>query len=231
MKLTILHTNDIHGRVDGLARAATLVRRIRAETSWPVFYLDAGDIEETTTPISSVTKGAGMHRLLRAAGCDAAAVGNAVWLRYGAHAIESHAAAAGYPIVCANLVPIPGAVPAALLRAGDERVGVIGLTAPFDDFRANFDFGVDALDPRPLVLEHSAALRSEGAGLVVLLTHLGLDMPPGVLGDRTLLPELAGAVDLVIGAHTHQLLPEESASPACSSRRRVSMRSISAAST
>jgi 2',3'-cyclic-nucleotide 2'-phosphodiesterase (5'-nucleotidase family) len=188
VKLTILHTNDIHGQVDGLARVATLVRRIRAETPWPVLYLDAGDVEETTTWISSVTKGAAMHRLLRAAGCDAATVGNAVWLRYGAHAIEAHAAAAGYPILCANLVPIPGAVPAAVLHARDERVGVIGVTAPFDFMRANFDFGVEALDPLPLVLEHAAALRSEGAKLVVLLSHLGLDMPPDAAGDRELVP-------------------------------------------
>jgi 2',3'-cyclic-nucleotide 2'-phosphodiesterase (5'-nucleotidase family) len=208
VKLTILHTNDVHGRVDGLARVATLVRRIRAETPWPVLYLDAGDVEETTAPISSVTKGVAMHRLLRAAGCDAAAVGNAVWLRYGAHVIESHAAAAGYPILCANLVPIPGAVPSALLQAGDERVGVISVTAPFADLRANFDFGLDALDPLPLVLEHAAALRAEGAGLVVLLSHLGLDTPLDAVDDRRLAPEIAGAVDLVIGAHSHQLLPE-----------------------
>jgi 2',3'-cyclic-nucleotide 2'-phosphodiesterase (5'-nucleotidase family) len=194
--------------VDALARVATLVRRIRAETPWPVLYLDAGDVEETTTWISSVTKGAGMHRLLRAAGCNAAAVGNAVWLRYGAHAIESHAAAAGYPILCANLVPIPGAVPAALLQAGDERVGVIGVTAPFDDMRSNFDFGVEALDPLPLVLEHAAALRAGGAGLVVLLSHLGLDTPAEPVDDRRLVPEIAGAVDLVIGAHSHQLFPD-----------------------
>ena len=43
MRLTILHTNDIHGRVDGLARIATLVARIREETPHPVLYLDAAD--------------------------------------------------------------------------------------------------------------------------------------------------------------------------------------------
>ena len=31
----ILHTNDIHGRVEGLARVATLVRQIRTENLQP----------------------------------------------------------------------------------------------------------------------------------------------------------------------------------------------------
>jgi len=77
VRLTILHTNDIHGRVDGLARIATLVERIRAETPHAVLFLDAGDVEETTNRLSNITKGAAMHRLLGAAGCDAATVGNA----------------------------------------------------------------------------------------------------------------------------------------------------------
>jgi 2',3'-cyclic-nucleotide 2'-phosphodiesterase (5'-nucleotidase family) len=206
MKLTILHTNDIHGAVEGLARVATLVRRIRAETPWPVLYLDAGDVEETTTRISSVTKGAAMHRLLRAAGCDAAAVGNAVWLRYGAHAIEAHAEAAGYPILCANLVPIPGAVPSTILDGRGFRVGVIGVSAPMSEYRENFEFGVDALDAVPLVRQLAASLRADGVDLVVLLSHLGLDTPDTV-DDRRLVPALDGAVDVVVGAHTHSLLP------------------------
>ena len=207
MKLTILHTNDIHGHVDGLARVATLVRRIRAETPWPVLYLDAGDVEETTTRISSVTKGAAMHRLLRAAGCDAAAVGNAVWLRYGTQPVEAHAAAADYPILCANLVPIPGAVPSVVIEVGGLRVGVIGVTAPFSELRENFDFGVAALDVVPLVTELAASLRADGVDLVILLSHLGLDTPDTV-DDRRLAPVLDGAVDLVVGAHSHHLLSE-----------------------
>ncbi len=42
--LIILHTNDIHGRVEGLSRIATIVERIRAENQdVPVLFFDLGD--------------------------------------------------------------------------------------------------------------------------------------------------------------------------------------------
>jgi 2',3'-cyclic-nucleotide 2'-phosphodiesterase (5'-nucleotidase family) len=45
--LIILHSNDIHGRIAGLARIATLVEQVRAEhPDIPVLYVDGGDIEE-----------------------------------------------------------------------------------------------------------------------------------------------------------------------------------------
>jgi hypothetical protein len=75
MRVSILHTNDIHGRVEGLARVATLVERIREEAPHRVVYVDAGDVEETTTRLSNLTKGVAMHRLLSAAGCEVAVVG------------------------------------------------------------------------------------------------------------------------------------------------------------
>src|SRR5258708_36537278 len=69
-KFIILHSNDIHGRIDGLARIATLVERVRAENpDRPVLYLDAGDSEETSIRLSNLTKGVAMYRLLRVAGC------------------------------------------------------------------------------------------------------------------------------------------------------------------
>jgi 2',3'-cyclic-nucleotide 2'-phosphodiesterase (5'-nucleotidase family) len=93
-RITILHTNDLHGRVEQLARVATLVRRIRAETAHAVLYVDAGDFEETTNRLSNLTKGTAMQPILSSAGCQAACVGNAVWLRYGAQVVADHAAAA-----------------------------------------------------------------------------------------------------------------------------------------
>lgn len=208
-RLVLLHTNDIHGRVDGLARVATLVERIRAEEDAPVLYLDAGDVEETTVRISSLTKGAAMHRILSEAGCDVATVGNAVWLRYGPQALVEHAAAADYPLLLANLRPVEGVLPSVLLTAGDWRLGVIGVTDDFEGVFGDFDFGVRPLPVVPLVRELARDLRERGAELVIVLSHLGWRSDrDDVVTDPVLAEELQDDIDLVIGAHSHDLLTE-----------------------
>jgi 5'-nucleotidase len=208
LKLLILHSNDVHGQIEGLARIATLVDRARSDAGCPVLYLDAGDVEETTTHVSNITKGAAMHRLLSAAGCDAAAVGNAAWLRYGTAVVAEHARVARYPLLCANLEPVPGAQPSALLEAGQLRVGVVGVTAPFADFLAGFDYGVRALDVVPLVRRLAGELRARGADLVVVLSHLGLERAEEAIDDVRLARALHAEIDVIVGAHSHDLLPE-----------------------
>ena len=211
-RLVVLHTNDVHGNVEGLARIATLVERIRAESDCPVVYVDAGDVEETTIWISNATKGAAMHRLLSAAGCAAAAVGNASWFRYGTGVLPDHAAAASYPLLLANLSTedgsrLEGVVDSTLLDIEGVRLGLIGVTAPALAFGFD-DLGVSRIEEAPLVRRLAGELRERGADYVVLLSHLGLDVSDDVVDDRRLAPELEGAVDAVLGAHTHDLLPE-----------------------
>src|SRR3954470_14379724 len=106
---TILHSNDIHGRIEGLARIPTLVNQVRDAGPGPVLYFDLGDSEETTNRLSNLTKGVAMHRLLSVAGCRAAAVGNAAVQRYGAEVLPLQAAAARYPLLLANLRLADGA--------------------------------------------------------------------------------------------------------------------------
>jgi 2',3'-cyclic-nucleotide 2'-phosphodiesterase (5'-nucleotidase family) len=203
IRLTLLHTNDIHGNVDAIARIATLVERIRAETAHRVVYVDCGDVEETTTRLSNLTKGVAMHRLLAAAGCEIAAVGNAVWLRYGPQAVTAEAQAVPYPLVCANLKPLAGVHDSVLLHG----VGFVGATDPFESFRQDFDFGLTSVPAGGAVREQARAVRAAGAELVVLLSHMGLD-PVVAENDRVLACELAGAVDLIVGAHSHHELPQ-----------------------
>jgi 5'-nucleotidase len=207
-RLLLLHTNDIHGRIDGLARVATLVERIRAEEGAAVLYLDAGDVEETTVRVSNLTKGAALHRILSAAGCDVATVGNAAWLRYGPQVLTEHAAAADYPLLLATLQPVEGVVPSALLRAGDRQVGVIGVTDDFEGMFGNFDFGLRGVPVVPLVRELARDLRAHGAELVIVLSHLGWRSDRDVVTDPVLAEQLQDEIDLVIGAHSHDLLPE-----------------------
>ena len=204
MRLTILHTNDIHGRAEAIARIATLVRREKESSGHRVIYLDAGDVEETTNRLSSLTKGTAMHRLLSLTTCDAAAVGNACWLRYGPAVLEEHARVSSYPQLLGNFGGLRGPVPSVLL--GD--VGVFGLTAGLQHFVGSIDVGFEWLDIRETAVAQARGLREAGAELVVCLSHLGLSDPQEPWDDRRLAPELSGLVDIVIGGHTHDLLPE-----------------------
>lgn len=204
--LVILHANDIHGRVEGIARIASLVEQARREDGdSPVLYFDAGDVEEPSTRLSNITKGSAMHRLLSAAGCDAAVAGNGAWLRYGPEVLRDQAAVARYPILAANLRmaggrPIPGTQPAVLLETGAASLGVIGVTADLDEFSGGF--GLTPLPVLPLIRELAASLRLDGADAVVLLSHMGLP------ADRQLAAGLQEDVIAIIGGHTHDLLPE-----------------------
>jgi 2',3'-cyclic-nucleotide 2'-phosphodiesterase (5'-nucleotidase family) len=204
VRLTILHTNDIHGRQERIAQIATLVRREKAAAGHRVLYLDAGDVEETTNRLSNLTKGTAMHRLLSETTCDAATVGNACWLRYGPAILAEHARASTYPQLLANFAGVEGPVPSVLL----DGVGVLGLTAPFAQMGDGIDWGFERLDILATARTVARRLRAEGAEIVVLLSHLGLESPLDPWDDRRLVPELQDEVDIVIGAHTHHLLPE-----------------------
>lgn len=209
MRLTILHTNDVHGRVDGLARVATLVERARAASPHPVLYVDGGDVEDNSVRVSNITKGAAMHEILSAAGCDVACVGNATWLRYGPQVLADAARAASYPLLLANLRRVEGVRPAATFDVGGGRIGFVGITDPFPSFLSgDVDYGIDRVDIVPLVRELARALRADSCDVVVLLSHIGYENPELGLDDRVLARELQGEVDLIVGAHSHTLLPE-----------------------
>ncbi|MGI9060959.1 MAG: bifunctional metallophosphatase/5'-nucleotidase [Ktedonobacteraceae bacterium] len=202
----ILHTNDIHGRIEGLARITTMVEQVRLEhPDMPVLYFDIGDIEENSVRVSNLTKGVAMYRLLSASGCDAEVIGNGGILRYGYQILQEYAQVARYPLLLANMfLPngqlVPGVQPTALLTVGSFKLGLIGMTS--DAFGAYQGFGVNMPPDLPVIKACAAQLRSEGADAVLLLSHLGLDV------DRALAADLQDDIALIIGAHSHHLLPQ-----------------------
>jgi 5'-nucleotidase len=203
LRLTILHTNDIHGHQDRLAQIATIVEREKASSDHAVLYLDAGDVEDTTNRLSNLTKGTAMHRLLSVAGCDAATVGNACWLRYGPGSLTEHARASSYPQLLANFTEIDGPVPFVLIG----EIGIVGVTDPFDRID-DVDWGFGRREVLESVKDAARHLRARGATLVVLLSHLGYEHEYPPWDDRRIAPELQEDVDLIIGAHSHHLLPQ-----------------------
>jgi 2',3'-cyclic-nucleotide 2'-phosphodiesterase (5'-nucleotidase family) len=206
-KVRILHTNDIHGRIEGLARIATLVKRERqTNPDLPILYLDGGDVEESSVRLSSMTRGVGMHRLLTAAGCDAATIGNGGLQRYSYQVLKEYGAASNFPQLLANYRLPDGSFPegvhaSTILHAGALHLGVIGISANVENSYTSF-FGMQELPASPLVRELALQLRQQGADVVILLSHMGLET------DRKLAADLQDLIPLIIGAHSHSLLPE-----------------------
>lgn len=205
IRLTILHTNDLHGRVQQLTRIAGLVRAIRHQVVTEggyCLYLDGGDCEDASLLECSLTKGSSMDAILNAAGCDAAVLGNAIPLRYGYQAIANVAQSFGRPLLCANLLDergeqIEGLDPYRILKLGDLQLGIIGLTADIDSYKTTFHLHV--LRPQNVLPGLIDQVRQQGVKTVFLLTHIAS------LKDIKLAETITG-IDMIIGGHDHKIL-------------------------
>jgi 2',3'-cyclic-nucleotide 2'-phosphodiesterase (5'-nucleotidase family) len=196
--------------VEALARIATLVEQTREENpGMPVVYVDAGDSEESSIRLSNLTKGVAMHQLLEFAGCAAATIGNGGLHRYSQTILKDYAQAVHYPHLLANLRNLDGSLfegaqATALLQVGNIKLGLIGVTATIGfDQNPLYDnlYEVQSLPSFPLIHELTADLRTQGADVVVLLSHLGL--PDDIMASF----EIQESIPIIISAHTHHLAP------------------------
>ena len=209
IQLTILHINDLHGRVQQLVRLASLARCIRSDvqaTDGYSLFLDAGDVEDTVLLESSLTKGSAMQAILRGAGCDWAALGNGIPMRYGPGAVADLGEYFGRPLLCANLLDqngqlLAGLQPYALEAIEGLKIGLIGLTVPSEVYQTFFQ--VDVLGPVDVLPGLVERVRLEGAKTVILLSHLGSP------NDRQIAETVPG-IDVIVGGHDHvKICPPE----------------------
>jgi 5'-nucleotidase len=206
--LSIFHTNDMHGRLEAMARLSAFARRLRAEAQAEgraVFFWDAGDAADRRTRVCSITKGAAFSPILSAMGYTLQTMGNAVSLPYGPQALAAVAARADFPILAANCRDGDGPLPEGLREYAlvplprGLAMGVFGLTAPWGGIYEIF--GLHFPDFCDVARDLVARLRAQGAAPVVVLSHLGLE------DDRRLAETVAG-IDLIVGGHSHHRLPE-----------------------
>lgn len=206
--LTFLHSNDIHGRLDALARLTTVAQQVQAEAQSmgrTVFRWDAGDAFDRRFEECRLTRGTALPPVLTAAGVTVQTLGNDLWIAYGPAALTRLTERANYTLLAANLFAADGAplgrLQSSLLVAGPKglTVGVFGLTDPFRGNYIGFSHGPSTLTQRAQQLIDQ--LRGQGAQVVVFLSHLGLER------DRELAQQLQGLA-LILGGHSHHLLPQ-----------------------
>jgi 2',3'-cyclic-nucleotide 2'-phosphodiesterase (5'-nucleotidase family) len=207
-QLTLLHTNDMHGSVAGIAQAARLARAIRAASltaGQPCLWWDAGDVEEWTVLESAASQGAAMWALLRAAGVDQATVGNGLLLTYGSGALAGAAAAFGKPVLLAGLTellteaPPAATTPFVLHDFGDVTLGVIGLTVAIREYAS---LGFRVADPQAVLETWLPRVRAAGAHVVAVLSHCGSGR------DHELAAHFGPALGWIVSAHDHAVYEE-----------------------
>ena len=222
--ITILHTNDTHSQIDplpdndrqnpgqgGVARRATLVKRIRKENP-NTLLIDAGD-QFQGTPYFNFFRGEVEYKAMSMIGYDAATLGNHEFDN-GVDALASAMKFANFDFVSANYdvrgTPLESRVKPYIVRVlRGVRVGLFGLGVSPTNLITPENFkGVKFTDPIKAAEKTVRTLRQkERCTLVVAMTHLGYFANPraGQVGDSQVAAKVDG-IDFIAGGHTHTFM-------------------------
>lgn len=219
-KLTILHTNDTHSRLDpfpmdggrnqglgGVAARAELIGKIRSEEE-QVLLLDAGDIFQGT-PYFNLYKGEPEIKAMTSMNYDATTIGNHDFdagLENLANQLTQHAR---FPMLVCNYdfagTPMEYTYePYRIFKKGKLKIGVLGVGIEMkglvpDNLAGNTKY----LDPVQKANETARQLKKDNnCDMVICLSHLGFQYRENKVSDERLAGESEN-IDLIIGGHTH----------------------------
>lgn len=224
--ITILHTNDTHSQIDpipandrqypnkgGVARRATLVKRIRKENP-NTLLVDAGDVFQGT-PYFNFFKGEVEYKSMSLIGYDVVTLGNHDFDN-GVDALAAAMKFANFDFVSCNYdvrgTPLESRVkPYAVRVLGGLRVGLFGMGVSPENLITPENFiGVKFNDPVMSAREVVATLRGrERCTLVIGMSHLGYfpaDRPGGI-GDSQVAAQVNG-IDFIASGHTHTFMKQ-----------------------
>lgn len=220
--ITILHTNDTHSQIDplpandanagkgGVARRATLVKRVRKENP-NTLLVDAGDVLQGT-PYFNFYKGEVEYKAMSAIGYDVGTLGNHEFDN-GVEALAAALKFANFDIVSANY-DVRGTVLEQRVKryvvktVGGIRVGLFGLgVSPVALITPDNFKGVTYIDPVVAAREVVKKLREEErCALVVCMSHLGYNAD-AKSGDSFVASQVDG-IDFIASGHTHTFMKE-----------------------
>ena len=226
VKLTILHTNDTHGHllpfsypdirdknsfvsllrqkrdIGGAARRATLIKRIRAESGHATLVTDSGDICDGT-PFSTEYHGDADIAVMNAIGVDLACPGNHEYSNPLLQ-VKKLIGEAKFPYLSANSFEKATGnsvfTPYTIKVINGVKIAFFGLMTY--DARTYNAAKTDILMETPL--ESAKKLVPElrkRADIVIAVTHIGVE-------EDMQLAAVVPGIDVIVGGHSHTLLPK-----------------------
>nr|XP_046228876.1 snake venom 5'-nucleotidase-like [Scatophagus argus] len=221
--LVLLHTNDVHARVEetnehsgkckssssgcfaGVSRRATMIKRIRSSES-NVLLLDAGDQFQGTVWFNYY-KGAEAAHFMNKLGYDAMAFGNHEFDNGVEGLMKPFLEQVKFPVLSCNIKPdqtVPPAfgssyLPYKIVAVGGERVGVVGFTSQETPALTQLGTQLKFEDEVEALQLQVNKLQTLGVNKIIALGHSGLPV------DQEIAQKVRG-VDVVIGGHSNTFL-------------------------
>ena len=213
-KTVILHSNDVHGALEGYATISALKSRFEMNGA-QVILVDAGDFTNGTVYVSNF-KGASAVSMMNAVGYDIVTLGNHEF-DFGYAQLKQNLEHANFKVICADVfLDETGETiydPSAVIETDSGlKIGFFGMETPetatkvnpgliseisfatFDDLYASAQVAVDGL-------------REEEVDLVIGVVHLGVDDESAANGYRSLdLYDNVTGVDFLIDGHSHTVM-------------------------
>lgn len=222
-KLTILHTNDVHSRIDpypmdgsrnqglgGVIARSELIEDIRKEQEH-ILLLDAGDIFHGT-PYFNLYKGEPEIKAMASMNYDASTVGNHDFdagLENLANQLTKHA---NFPMLICNYnftgTPMEYKhEPYKIFKKGKLKIGVLGVGIELKGLvPENLAAGTVYLDPVQQANQVANVLKKDKkCDFIICLSHLGYQYRENTISD-VLFAEQSENIDLIIGGHTHTFM-------------------------
>lgn len=217
-KTIIIHTNDIHGAISRYAYVASLRDNLKGRGA-DVILVDAGDFSQGT-PYVSTTKGLDAITMMNAAGYDFVTLGNHEF-DYGYEQLRSNLNFAKFKVLCANILNPEGNslfTPNAIYTGPSGlRIGFFGMETPETRTKVNPSMikGLNFLNKSDNYVCAQAQvdeLKTQGADLVICLSHLGVDEESALDGNRSVdLYANTNGIDFMIDGHSHTVMTAGSA--------------------
>ena len=212
-KTVILHSNDVHGQIDGYAYIAGL-RDYFKSLGAEVILADSGDFSQGTVYVSS-SKGASAVEMMNAAGYSVVTLGNHEF-DFGYAQLMDNLSKAEFPVICASVtLDETGAtiLPAStvITTEGGLKIGFIGVETPETVTKVNpglinmITFA--AFDKLYESTQKAVDEIRADADLVIGLFHLGVDNESKANGYRSVdaLTKVTG-IDMVLDGHSHTVM-------------------------
>lgn len=204
-KLFLYYTNDLHSHFENWSRIVGYLeeqKMMRKAQNQPYWLVDIGDHVDRSHPISEAFLGRANVKLLNEVKYDLATIGNNEGITLNYHDLYRLYDKATFKLICANLESLKGSNPdwlgktSVLTSPSGVKIGLIGLTAPFNSFYNLLGWQVDS--PYEVLDKYLPELAGD-CDIILLLSHLGIH-------DDQEIAERYPEIDVIIGGHTHHLL-------------------------